>query len=359
MTRILLYIDMSNFKRNIVLFLALALLLPSLLFTGCGKSQTKYTAYFYEYFDTVIQIIGYEDSEEDFNRVVDDIEKEISYYHELFDIYYKYSGVNNIALLNDKAAKEEIKVDPELTRFLIYCKDMYDKTDGKVNIAMGSVLKIWNKYREKALDEPENAAIPSKAELIDASQHTDINKLIIDSENNTVYYEDKRLKLDVGAVAKGYTTELIYDKLKEKGKENYLLNLGGNIKTLGKSNDKAWLAGIENPDKLSMESIIEYIELTDMALVTSGSYQRYYMYEGKRYCHIIDESTLFPADNYLSVSVITDDSALGDVLSTTLFIISIEDGKALLKEFGNAEAMWVNKDGTKVYSDNFSDYIKK
>lgn len=350
---------MSNFKRLLYLFLAFTLLLPSLLFTGCGKSPTKYTAYFYEYFDTVIQIIGYEDSEEEFNAVISDIEEELSYYHKLFDIYYKYNGVNNIALLNDKAAKGEIEVDPELTKFLLYCKDMHNKTDGRINIAMGSVLKIWHKYRENAIKEPDNANIPSKSELIDASTHTDISKLIIDSEKNTVFYEDEKLKLDVGAVAKGYTTELIYDKLKEKGKDDYLLNLGGNIKTLGDSGNKPWLAGIENPDKLSMESIIEYIELSDMALVTSGSYQRYYMYEGKRYCHIIDKNTLFPADNFFSVSVITEDSADGDVLSTALFTMSIEEGKALLKEFGNAEAMWVNKDGTKVYSDNFSDYIKK
>ena len=341
--------------KALILFL---ILLPSLLFTGCEKGKEKFTAYYYEYFDTATQIIGYANSKEEFDEICEGIEAKLDYYHKLFDIYYKYNGVNNLALINEKAHKEEIEVDPELTEFLLFCKEMHDKTNGNVNIAMGSVLKIWHNYREEGLDEPENASLPPINQLIDASKFTDINKVIIDKEKNTVKFTERGVKLDVGAIAKGYTAEIIYNYLKENGVNDFLINLGGNIKTLGLSGGKKWVAGLENPDKGSMESIIEYVELSDMAIVTSGSYQRYYIVDGKSYNHIIDKDTLFPSDLYLSVSIITDNSAYGDVLSTALFLMDIEEGKELLKEFEGCEALWVNLDGSKVYSDGFKNYIK-
>ncbi|MBE6731538.1 MAG: FAD:protein FMN transferase [Ruminococcaceae bacterium] len=360
MTR-LLFIDMKLINRTKAIILIL-ILLPSLLLSGCGKKgKEKFTSYYYEYFDTVTQIIGYADSKEEFDSICAGIEEKLGYYHKLFDIYYKYNGVNNLALINESAYKEEegIEIDPELIKFLLFCKEAYEKTDGYVNVAMGSVLKIWHHYREEGIDDPDNASLPDKKSLIEASELSDINKLIIDEKNNRVYIKEKGVRLDVGAVAKGYTADMIYNYLKEEGVNDYLINLGGNIKALGLSGGKKWVAGIENPDKGSMESIIEYIELSDTAIVTSGSYQRYYVVDGKSYNHIIDKDTLFPADNYLSVSVITDNSANGDVLSTALFILDIEKGKELLKEFPGAEAMWVLKDGTKIYSDNFKDYIMK
>ena len=347
-----------KFLRNTKAIILLLILLPSLLFTGCeNKGKEKFTAYYFEYFDTATQIIGYADSKEEFDAICDGIEEKLSYYHKLFDIYYKYNGVNNLALINEKAYKEEIEIDPELTRFLLFCKEMHDKTDGNVNIAMGSVLRIWHNYREEGLDEPENAKLPPKGALIEASKLTSIDNLIINEEKNTVSLKEKGVRLDVGAIAKGYTAEMIYNYLKEEGINDFLINLGGNIKALGYSKGNKWVAGLENPDKGSMESIIEYIELSDMAIVTSGSYQRYYIVDGKSYNHIIDKDTLFPADLYLSVSVITDNSAYGDVLSTALFLMDIDEGKALLKEFEGCEALWVLKDGSKVYSDNFKDYI--
>ena len=349
---------MKLLKKSIS-YLLLAVLLLSPL-TACGKSKEKFTQYYFEYFDTVIQIIGYEESEEEFNTTCAEIECELKEYHRLFDIYYRYSGINNLAVINSDAHKSPVETDEKLIDLLTYCKEMYYETDGKVNVAMGSVLSIWHNYRTRGIDDPENAELPPMEKLQEASEHTDIESIVIDEENSTVYITDSDVKIDVGAVAKGYTAEMLYRSLKEKGKDNYLINLGGNIKAVGTASEgKKWTAGIENPDKTSDESIIEYIELEDIAIVTSGSYQRYYEVDGVSYNHIIDPETLMPAEKFLSVSIITDDSALGDVLSTALFMLDIEDGKALLEKFDNSEAMWVQKDGTRIYSDGFKNYISK
>ena len=349
---------MKFIKKSFSILITFCLIASSLLLTSCGKKEEKFKTYYFEYFDTVTEIIGYAENKDEFDSVCADIEELLSKYHKLFDIYYKYSGINNLATINSKAFEEEVVVSDELIDFLLYSKESFYKTEGKVNIAMGSVLKIWHNYRENGIEEPENATLPPMDMLIEASKHTDIENLIIDEENKTVRILDEKLKLDVGAIAKGYTAEMIYDYLKEKGIDNYLLNLGGNIKTLGKSNGEKWVAGIENPDKTSSESFTELVALEDMAIVTSGSYQRYFTVDGVNYHHIIDNETLMPSDFFWSVSVITDDSALGDVLSTALFTLDYEDGIKLIESVENAEAMWVLKDGAKIYSDGFKNYIK-
>ena len=101
---------------------------------------------------------------------------------------------------------------------------------------------------------------------------------------------------------------------------------------------------------------IEYIKVAGESIVTSGSYQRFYIVNGENYHHIIDPETLMPGVNFKSVSVITNDSGLGDAFSTALFLMSYEEGKTLIEKTGNIEAMWVMPDGEQRYSSGFNDY---
>ena len=165
------------------------------------------------------------------------------------------------------------------------------------------------------------------------------------------------MKLDVGAFAKGYAVEMVAKMLEEKGKTDYTVNVGGNIRTIGrKANGDKWMAGVENPEDTS--TYIEYVELAGQAIVTSGSYQRYYIVDGKTYHHIIDPDTLMPADKgFLSVSVICRDSGMGDGLSTALFCMTLEEGMAFVNSLDGVEVMWVTEDEVKHYSDGFGVYI--
>ena len=352
-----------------IFFKFLAVLLVFCLTAGILCScdfgfKRKYTDYSFDYFDTVTTVIGFAVNKNAFDEISQRVMDMLDKYHKLFDIYHSYEDINNLYTLNHErgSAENPIKVDREVIELLEFAKDCYTKTDGYVNIAMGSVLSIWHKQREIAENNPLNARLPDDSELALASLHTDINKVIIDKTNSTVYLADGEMTLDVGAVAKGYAVEKIAKALEADGIDGYVLNVGGNVRTIGTmSGGKPWQVGIENPNKSDSQSnpYVDTLGLSGEALVTSGSYQRFYTVNGINYHHIIDKDSLYPALGYLSVSIVCSDSGVADALSTALFCADIEQGRAILSRFENSEALWVLADGTVKYSDGFAEYSIK
>ncbi len=348
-------------KVNSLLLIIALLFVQSFGLVACDKTPklNKYSEYYFDYFDTATTIIGYAETEEEFDAVCEEIKTLLNEYHRLFTIYDRYNGLNNLVTINDLSDGKhtEVTVDQEIIDMLTFAKEMYAKTDGNVNVAMGSVLKIWHVYRNRGLDDPTTAELPPMEKLTEAAKHTNIDDLIIDDEKNTVYLADPEMSLDVGAIAKGYAAEKIAEYLEEKGVTGYLLNLGGNVRTIGEANEKPWNVGIENPDTENEEvPHIEFLHMSGESLVTSGSYQRFYVVNGENYHHIIDPATLMPGTKYRSVSVLTDDSGLGDAMSTALFIMDYEEGLELVKSMDNVEAMWVMPDGEQRYSEGFKAY---
>ena len=243
---------------------------------------------------------------------------------------------------------------------LTYAKKMYEETDGTVNVAMGSVLSIWHEYRNDGIDDPSTAKLPTMEMLTEAARYTDIDKLKIDEEAGTVMLADPAMRLDVGAIAKGYAVEMAARSLEEKDITGFVINVGGNVRTIGKKGDGTkWTVGIENPAEDAEDGYLAYLELSGESLVTSGSYQRYYIVDGKRYHHIIDPETLMPAEGYTSVSVICKSSAQGDAFSTALFCMSLEEGMALVEQTPELEAMWLTGEGTLYRSSGFGKYEKQ
>lgn len=348
-------------KVNSLLLIIALLFVQSFGLVACDKTPklNKYSEYYFDYFDTATTIIGYAETEEEFEAVCEEIKTLLNEYHRLFTIYDRYNGLNNLVTINDLSDGKhtEVTVDQEIIDMLTFAKEMYAKTDGNVNVAMGSVLKIWHVYRNRGLDDPTTAELPPMEKLTEAAKHTNIDDLIIDDEKNTVYLADPEMSLDVGAIAKGYAAEKIAEYLEEKGVTGYLLNLGGNVRTIGEANEKPWNVGIENPDTENEEvPHIEFLHMSGESLVTSGSYQRFYVVNGENYHHIIDPATLMPGTKYRSVSVLTDDSGLGDAMSTALFLMDYEEGLELVKSMDNVEAMWVMPDGEQRYSEGFKAY---
>ncbi len=346
-------------KRFVSVFLVVIIVTMQMIgFCGCDneKQLNKFKAYYFDYFDTATTIIGYAESQEEFDKICEDIKSQLNKYHRLFTIYNRYDGLNNIVTINDvdNGKHNVVTVDKEIIDMLTFAKEMYRKTNGTVNIAIGSVLKIWHVYRNNGLDDPVNAELPPMDDLKEASKHTDINDLIIDTENNTVFLADPEMTLDVGAIAKGYAVEKVAKHLESKGVTNFLLNVGGNVRTIGMADTEKWKVGIENPDTSNEEKpYIEYLEVAGESIVTSGSYQRFYVVNGENYHHIIDPETLMPGTKYRSVSVLTDDSGLGDAMSTALFLMDYEEGKQLVESINNVEAMWVLHNGEQRYSSGF------
>ena len=357
-------------KRFFSSLLLLALFLSCISFYACKKSENesnnqkkteKFSEYSLDYFDTATTITGYAETREEFDEISKDILSQLAEYHKLFTIYHRYEGLENLCTVNElkDGAHRTVTVDSRIIDLLLYAKDMYAKTGGKTNIAMGSVLSIWHDYRTEGMNEPADAKLPPAELLAEASEHTNIDNLIIDKENNTVFLSDPKMSLDVGAIAKGYAVEMIARSLEEKEITGYVINVGGNVRTIGvKGDGNAWVAGIENPSDDENDPYIAYLNLSGESLVTSGSYQRYYTVDGKNYHHIIDTTTNMPAERYLSISIVCKDSGLADALSTALFCMSYEEGIEILETLDGAEALWVFRDGTKKESSGFSAYLK-
>lgn len=333
----------------------------ALLLTGCqlGKDRMQaYDAQYLDYFDTVTSITIYAKNEEEFETYKNLAEDTMKKYHELFDIYEDYDGVNNIKTINDNAGIKPVTVDPKLIDLLEFSKQEYEETKGKVNVAMGSVLSIWHTYREEGLSDPSAARLPDMQDLKEAAEHTDIEKLQIDPASSTVYLEDEKMSLDVGAIAKGYATKRLAETLKEAGVTSALLSLGGNVETIGtKADGKPWRVGVQNPDTEAARSYLHVINLNDNCLVTSGTYQRYYEVDGVRYHHIIDPDALMPKNIYDSVSILCSDSAKADVLSTAVFNMEPEEGMAFVEAEEGVEALWIYPDGSEQKSSGFGAYI--
>ena len=334
---------------------AIPLLLALLLLTGCApekEPQRNYVASFLGLFDTVTVITGFADSEEDFRSVATAIHDELSHYHQLFDIYHTYEGVNNLKTINDSAGGQAVKVEKPIIDLLLFSRDIYTATQGRMSVVMGSVLTLWHDARTYAVDDPESAALPDPQVLAQAGSHMDFDHVIIDPEASTVRITDPELRLDVGAVAKGYAVELVC----RNAPAGLLVSVGGNVRPTGtKPDGSPWTVDIQDPD--DSQAALRTVLIKDMSVVTSGDYERYFTVDGVRYHHLIDPETLYPARYWRMVTILCPDSGLADALSTTLFCATQEEGQALLDRY-NAEAMWVAPDGQVLYSPGFSDYLK-
>lgn len=321
-------------KKFISIVLSFALFISLL---GCSTDKTvKYSKSFLDLFDTASSITAYDISQSEFDKKYNELYGVIKEYSELFDIYNDYDNLINLKYVNENAYKKPIKVDSKITELLIYGKQAYSISNGYVNIAMGSVLSIWHDYREKG------ESLPPKSMLTDAGKHTDINNLVINKDASTVYFKDEKLKLDVGAITKGFVCNKIYEYITQNNIwQSAVISLGGNIITIGTKPDSSkFIIGIENPN--SNEYLDKVYADDNTSVVTSGSYQRYYTVDGKNYCHIIDPGTLYPADLFKSVTVISSDSALADTLSTALFCMDLNTGMKLAEKY-NVQAIWLDK----------------
>ena len=331
-----------KFLRFSAFILAVIALIP--LLSSCARKE-PYTKTYYEYFDTVCTVYSYADEKQkSFNSNCDLISSELDSYHRLFDVYHEYSGINNLKTVNDNAGISPVKVDERLIDFLLYAKEMYRVTDGEMNIAMGAVLSLWHERRDEASKDPSAASLPDVAALALASDHCDIESIVIDKDASTVYISDSLTRIDAGALGKGYATERIAKMLEERGISSYVLDIGGHLRIIGtKPDGEGWRTGITDP-KSKESGYALCINISDISCVTSGDYERYYTVDGKNYHHIIDKDTLFPAEYFASVTVLCKDSGLADALSTALFCMPYEDGAELVLSLG-VDAVWIFRSG--------------
>lgn len=345
-------------KKTVSLILSLVI-----LFSLCACSQQKSEMYkkdFLDLFDTASSVSAYDSSQEMFNEHFSAVYDELSEYSKLFDIYNSYEDVVNLKYINENAAKVPVKADERIIELLLWGKEAYELSGGMVNIAMGSVLGEWHTAMEAASENPENAALPDSKVLSQKAEHCDIDDLVIDEENSTVFFADSEMSLNVGAIAKGFVCDKIADFITENGIwSSAVINLGGNIKTVGfkyEDGKTPFSIGVENPNG----GYLNVLSVSNgQSVVTSGDYQRYFTVNGKNYCHIINPETLMPSEYVTSVTVICENSALADTLSTALFNMSVEDGLKFIENFEGTEAVWLDKNGKTTCSPGYTEFVNQ
>ena len=342
-----------NLKKSCVI---LALILCAAILTGCGaKAPTlnRYQSTFMDVFDTVSSVIGYAPDEETFTVQVQKIHDGLQEYHRLYDIYHEYDGIVNLCTVNRHPA-ETLTVDRKIIDLLLFAKEIAEVSGGRTDVTLGSVLSLWHTCREAGIADPEHAKLPDGEALREAAMHTGFDKITVDRENCTVCLNDPEVRLDVGAIAKGYAVQQVCDTIDGA----FLISVGGNVFVTGPRADGTdWVVGIQDPDGTG-NAYLHTLNTRGGSVVTSGDYQRLYIVDGVRYHHIIDPETLYPGAKWRAVTVVCPDSGMADALSTTLFLTEKADGEKLAASYG-AEAMWVSADGEISCTAGYEKLIRK
>lgn len=314
--------------KKIIIILSLILLL-----TGCDKNEYYSKNIFY--MDTVINIKIYDKDKKKVDDAFTEIENIYSKYEKITNFYNENS---ELYILNNNLNNDEaITVSSELYELISIGLNWYNKSNGLLNINIGSVTKIWHDFRDGTIDFPSSELLNNQEISIDTI------KLL---ENNQI--SNTNVNIDLGSFVKGYVTEKAGNYLESVGLDYYIINAGGNVK-VGKSYKGYYNIGVKSPVDETNFSIIKG---ENISVVTSGGYERFYEYNDVLYHHIIDPNTKYPADYIKSVTIIGEDSALCDILSTTLFLMSVEDGKEFIKDY-DVDVIWYTLDNEIVKSDGF------
>lgn len=273
------------------------------------------------YMDTYINVKVYTNDSVLANKALKEVDSIFKEYHQLSDRYNHYDGITNISDFNTSPINQTITIDQKLYDLIKLGKDYNKVSKGYLNIALGNVIDIWKKYRDA------NTGVPTLQELKNSGS-TNIDDLIM-LDNNQIM-KTSNISIDLGGVAKGYTTQVVGDYLKKVGLTKFIINAGGNVLVGDHYADAEYKIGLEKPDQSG--DIYKVIKANNKAVVTSGGYERYYIYNEVKYHHIIDPYTYFPPNDKQAVSVICDNSATCDIYSTTLFLMPTKEIMTYIKD---------------------------
>lgn len=279
--------------------------------------------------NTVATITIYDNSDE---KIIDDCFDLCRYYESLFS---RTDENSEIYKLNTRQICE---VSDETAELIAIGLEYGEISKGKFDITIEPLSSLWN----FTADAP---TVPSEEDIHEARSHVDYNAVSV--SGNTVTFANDYTRLDLGAIAKGYIADKVKELLISRGVKKAIINLGGNVMCIGgKTATSGFTIGIQYPFG---DGSIASVSVSDLSVVTSGTYERYFEEDGKLYHHILNPETGYPVDNnLLSVSIIGENSCTCDALSTTLFALGKEDGTALIESMDGYYAIFIT-DEYKLY----------
>ncbi len=265
-------------------------------------------------------------------------EKEINRLEKLFSPTIEQSEIFTI---NQYAAKQTVTVSKDTFDLIEKAKEYCNITEGAFDITIAPVVKAWG-FTEEVKRVPTDEEIQQKLQLVDN------NKLHIDKQNSTVYLENENMSIDLGGIAKGYASDKVNEILKKNDVSSAVISLGGNVSVTGKRPDGTkWRIAVQDP--MNREGYVGILNVEDTSVITSGVYQRFFEQDGKKYHHIIDTKTGKPTQTgLLSVTIVCDDGAMADALSTSVMVAGLQKGSELWRKLGNF-GMIVITDSNEMY----------
>ena len=343
-------------QKGRALFLSVVLCLQ-LLLSGCGAStQAKKVSKSDFYFDTVITITLYGTDEAEY---IDDCFALAAKYEQKFSNTLEDSEVSRI---NAQAGVAPVTVSEETIELIQAGIQYGELSGGSFDITLGGLSDLWNisqvsQETESSGHEVDASSLPKPESIEEALSHVDDSNIHI--EKNTVFLEDPEAKIDLGGIAKGYIADRMKEYLNSQGITCGIINLGGNILTLGeKPSGDTYSVGIQKPFDTE-GGVIGALSVRDKSVVTSGIYERYFKVGDKIYHHILDLNTGYPYENGLySVTIISDSSLEGDALSTACFALGLEKGLELIDSMEDVQAVFVTEDYEVHLSDGFGDEVQ-
>lgn len=309
---------------------ALTALLLLFLFCGCQPGQTALSRTDY-LLDTVVTLTLYGATEGDLDAAFAEIRR-------LNDLLDAYSPFSDLGWLQAAAGERPVAVSKETMELLTFAKDLYGRTGGYLDVTVGPLIDLW--------DIRNGGHYPAEGELSRALGLLGMDDLVLDEAKGTAYLMRPGMRVDLGALAKGYIADKVKALLLDRGVESGVIDLGRNILLIGeKPGEAPFSIGIQSPTDAG--NLLRVLSLRDRSLVTSGTYERYFERDGVRYHHVLDPFTGFPADRgLLAVTVLSSSSLWGDGLSTACLLLGVEEGMALIDSLPETEALFVLTDGT-------------
>ena len=288
-----------------------------LVINGC-QQKPKFTHLEGQAQGTTFRIVY--DGEQDFSKPIDSLFRVIDHSMSLWDSTSIISRFNNNQF--------GTKADSHFESVFQKSYEVSEATDGAFDITVGPLVKTWGFSYKKGLPFPTQNQVDSLRKMIGYRK--------VQLKNGVLVKENPMTEIDFNAIAQGYTTDVMADFLKAKGSNDYLVEIGGEVRAAG-HNEKGqlWQIGIDKPtEKEEVNRPLQtVVALSGKALATSGSYRKFVMREGKKYSHAIDPKTGYPiTHNLLSVSVIADDCITADAFATAFLVVGLEKAKQIAQQ---------------------------
>ncbi len=265
-----------------------------------------------------------------------DIDEAVSEIERIEKIISSWDEASETSRINKNAGVQPVKVSPELYGLIERSIKISEITDGAFDISYASMDKIWR--FDGTMD-----SIPSETEIKNSIAKIGYQKIILDPSQQTVFLKERGMRISFGAIGKGYAADRAKELLSSKGVKGGIINASGDLTTWGtKVTGEKWLVGIANP--LSKEKVFSWLPIVESSVATSGNYEKFIMFKGIKYSHIIDPRTGYPTTGINSVSIFAKQAELCDALATAVFIMGKDSGIHLINQIDGVEAVVVDSD---------------